>query len=88
MMNALRHGCDYCSDSCSQPGDSLHVIKLSRKRNGESVQAEICQRCLTDIALYLVKPMREVEDELRSFNRTLFGTAWNNASPLVREAGT
>jgi protein-arginine kinase activator protein McsA len=42
--------CDYCGDR-----NNLHVIELTHKPNAETITAEICQTCLTDIVEYFKK---------------------------------
>lgn len=41
--------CDYCLEP--RP----HVIKLSRRLNGESLKAELCRQCIEDI----IKAMKD-----------------------------
>lgn len=49
-------GCDYCHQpSSNNDGDQLHVIPLTRKLNGDNLQAELCTKCLSEIAVFTVK---------------------------------
>lgn len=55
-MTMLRpHGCDYCHQKVgNKDGDTLYQIPLTRKLNGDKLEAELCSTCLGEIMAYVM----------------------------------